>query len=155
MFAIPLFIPAMKHLLRATLFAFLLCILPVLRAADTTAKSPPSAAARSLAGHFVGEWKGTGESAAAAGQLRITLKQDGTTWAAEALFTFESADVPTQMKTVEIDGTKVVLVFDWQIQGTPGQSTLNGELKDGSLQGTFETKSPEGPSKGTWKVTRK
>jgi hypothetical protein len=145
----------MKHLPRATLFAFLLCILPVLRAADAKAKSPPSATTSSLAGRYVGEWKGTGESAAAAGELRITLKQDGTTWTAEALFTFESADVPTQMKTVEIEGTKVLLVFDWQIQNTPGQSRLSGELKGDSLQGTFETKSPEGPSKGTWKVTRK
>jgi hypothetical protein len=152
MLASTVFIPAMKHLHRATLIAFLLCILPVLRAADATAKAPPAAAARSLAGDYAGEWKGTGD---ATGELRIKLKQDGAKWAAEALFTFESADVPTQMKTVEIDGTKVVLVFDWQIQGTPGQSTLNGELKDGSLQGTFETKSPEGPSKGTWKVTRK
>jgi hypothetical protein len=152
---LPQFLQLMKHLPHATLLAVLFCILPVLRAADTKAKSPPAAAASSassLVGEYLGEWKASGE---ATGELRIKLKQDGTTWAAEAVFTFEKADVPTQMKTVEIDGTKVVFVFDWQIQGTPGQSKLTGELKADTLQGTFETKSPEGPSKGTWKVTRK
>ena len=134
------------------LVALSLPVSPALRAADSQPKSSPAPAPSSLAGNYVGEWKATGDST---GELRIKLKQEGTTWAAEALFTFQSADVPTQMKTVVIDGTKVVLVFDWQIQGTPGQSTITGELKGDSLQGTFETKSPEGPSSGTWKVTRK
>ncbi len=92
----------MKNLPHATLLAILFCILPVLRAADTKAKSPPAttaASANPLVGEYRGEWKGTGDTS---GELRIKLKQDGTSWAAEAVFTFEKADVPTQMKTVEI-----------------------------------------------------
>lgn len=138
-------------MLRATLFALLLCNPPVLWAADAKAKSPPAATTSSLVGDYNGEWKGTGDSS---GELRIKLKRDGASWTAEAVFTFERADVPTQIKTVEVDAAKVVLVFDWQIQGTPGQSRLTGELKGEILEGAFETKSPEGSSKGTWKVTR-
>lgn len=142
----------MKQLLPATLLALSLCILPAARAADAKTAPPPAAAAKSsVVGQYKGEWRSSPE---AGGELRIKLKQEGTTWAAEALFTFERADVPTKMKSVEIEGTKVVLVFDWEIQGTPGQSRISGELNGDTLHGTFETKSPEGPSKGTWKVTR-
>ena len=142
----------MKLLLRATCLALLLCTLPVLRAADPKAKASPAASAASLAGDYKGEWKSTED---ASGELRIKLRQEGSTWTAQAVFTFENADVPTQIKSIEVEAAKVVLVFDWQIQGTPGQSRLLGELKGQTLEGTFETKSPEGPSKGTWKVTRK
>ena len=141
----------MKQLLPATLLALSLCLLPSARTADAKTESPPAAAKSSVVGQYKGEWKGPAD---AGGELRIKLKQEGTTWAAEALFTFERADVPTKMKSVEIEGTKVVLVFDWEIQGTPGQSRISGELNGDTLQGTFETKSPEGASKGTWKVTR-
>src|SRR5688500_2111187 len=105
----------MKYLHHATLLAILFCIFPVLRAADTKAKSPPAAtaaAASSVAGEYSGEWKASGD---ATGELRIKLKQDGASWTGEAVCTFERSDVPTQMKTIEVDGTKVVLVFDWQI----------------------------------------
>ena len=141
----------MKQLLPATLLAFSLCLSPATRAADTKTAPPSAAAKSSVAGQYKGEWK---SSAEANGELNIKLKQEGATWSAEAMFTFERADVPTKMKSVEIDGTKVVLVFDWEIQGTPGQSRIMGELSGDTLQGTFETKSPEGPSKGTWKVKR-
>ena len=141
----------MKHLLPATLLAFSLCLSPAARAADAKT-APPSAAARtSVAGQYKGEWKSSAETA---GELTIKLKQEGATWSAEAMFTFEQADVRTKMKTVEIEGAKVVLVFDWEIQGTPGESTITGELSGDTLQGTFETKSREGSTKGTWKVKR-
>jgi hypothetical protein len=141
----------MKQLLPATLLAFSICFSSAAQSADARTESPSATAKPSVVGQYTGEWK---SGADASGALRIKLKQEGTTWAAEAMFTFERADVPTKMKSVEIEGTKVILVFDWEIQGTPGQSRISGELNGDTLQGTFETKSPEGPSKGTWKVTR-
>jgi hypothetical protein len=58
------------------------------------------------------------------------------------------------VSTVEADGVKLRLVFDWTIEGTAGQSTLNGELIGDTLNGTYETRSVAGGSRGTWSATR-
>ncbi|HEY1111059.1 MAG TPA: hypothetical protein VGE76_20555, partial [Opitutaceae bacterium] len=54
---------------------------------------------------------------------------------------------------VTIDATKIVMIFDWKIEDSPGQSTLTGEFVDGKLSGTYRTQS-ETSSSGTWSVTR-
>jgi hypothetical protein len=103
-----------------------------------------------VAGRYVGTWKGPSETQ---GDLRITLKAEGARWTAETVFTFEGAEVPTKMKSVSVDGAKVVLVFDWTIEGTPGTSTLTGEWAEGKLAGTYRSET-ENPSSGTWRVAR-
>lgn len=103
-----------------------------------------------LAGSYVGTWKGPSDTH---GDLRFTLKQEASQWTAEAVFTYENIDVPTKMKSVTIDAAKIVMIFDWKIEDSPGQSTLTGEFADGKLSGTYRTQS-ETPSSGTWSVTR-
>jgi len=70
------------------------------------------------------------------------------------MFTYEGAEIPGTVKTIETNGSKIQMVFDWSIQGTAGQSTLIGEASGATLQGTFETKGVAGASSGTWTVTR-
>lgn len=127
----------------------------VLSAADAKSPSPLGAnvsAQGGIAGKYSGRWKGPENSG---GNLRVTLKQEGAgPWNAEASFTFEDAEIPTKMKSVEIDGAKVRLVFTWQIQETPGQSAMTGELAGDKLEGKYETTGPAGNSQGTWSVTR-
>lgn len=107
-------------------------------------------AAPSLAGSYSGTWKGPSNSQ---GDLRFTLKQGAAQWTAEAVFTYENVEVPTKMKTVTVDGAKVVMVFDWKIEDSPGESTLSGEFAEGKLSGTYRTQT-ETPSSGTWSATR-
>ena len=95
--------------------------------AENKPAQPAAAAGRSarsaLAGQFAGKWIGVEGTE---GNLRIVLRQEaGATWVGEAMFTYEGTEIPGRVKTVEADGTKLRMVFDWEIQGTAGQSTLN------------------------------
>lgn len=110
-----------------------------------------SAAKGGLAGQYAGSWKGDAEGL---GDLRITIRQADGKWVAESVFTFEGAEIPTKLKSLEADGAKVLLIFDWEIQGSAGQSRLTGELKDDQLQGKYETTGAAGNSTGTWSVKR-
>jgi hypothetical protein len=145
----------MKPLFSLTVFVTLL--FGAALAAETNSAPPAagnSAAKSSLAGKYSGKWQGPEDSG---GELRVTLKQDdsASAWIAEARFTYEGVEIPTTMKGVVIEGTrKVRLVFTWQIQDTPGQSAMVGELNGDTLKGTYETTGPAGNSKGTWSVTR-
>jgi hypothetical protein len=106
----------------------------------------------SLAGQYAGKWMSTEGTA---GGLRIKLRQDSESkWVGEATFTYEGAQIPGKVKTIKADGAKVRMVFDWEIQGTAGQSTISGELVGDTLEGTYETNGAAGASKGTWNVTR-
>ena len=146
----------MKHPATLLLLALVLASGSALVAADSTPKASSAAkksdAKASLAGHYLGKWKGTGEST---GDLIIKLKKEGAApWAVESSFTFEGTDIPAKPKSVEVDGTKVKMIFDWEIQGSAGQSTLVGELSGDTLKGTFETSGAAGESKGSWSVKR-
>ena len=69
---------------------------------------------------------------------------------------FDSAGpIATQLKSIQVDGGKLKLVFSWKIQDMPGQSTLEGEWDGKMLAGAYETNTAEGATRGTWKVTRK
>jgi hypothetical protein len=138
----------MRTPLRAALLAFIAFVTAFAVAAEDKARP---AEKTSLAGSFAGTWEGPGD---ASGKLRLKLKPDGSTWAAEASFTFRETVIPTTLKSIKVDGAKVVLVFSWVIETDPGESTLTGELKGDKLAGTYETKSSGDPSQGTWSVTR-
>ena len=145
----------MKRNLPATLLALTLLMLPSLPAAETRAAPPPtagkSAAKPSVAGEYAGSYTGKNDTS---GALRIKLKQDGAGWVAEAVFTFEGAEVPTKMKSVQVEGSKVEMVFAWEVQGTVASSKLNGDWSGDKLEGKYESTSAEGAASGTWSVTR-
>jgi hypothetical protein len=145
----------MKRLVSVTLlalFAFGSCLQAAVETKSSPAPTATKVAKPSVAGTYAGKWKGPEDSG---GELRVTLKADGNaSWTAEAMFTYDGAEIATKMKTVEVDGTKVRLIFTWQIQETPGQSAMSGELSGDTLQGTYETTGAAGASKGTWKLSR-
>jgi hypothetical protein len=80
------------------------------------------------------------------------LKADETGWAGEASFTFQGKEIPATVKSVKVEGAKVVLVLEYGIEGNAGGSTLTGELAADKLAGTFATN--DGGEGGTWSVTR-
>lgn len=142
----------MKTPLISVLLTFLLGVGSAAAAADKPAVPRVAAAASpAIAGKYVGTWKGP---EASGGALRIALKQEaGGQWTSEAAFTFENTEVPTKTKSVQVDGTKLLLIFTWAIDGSSGESHLSGEFAGDKLSGTYKTIN-ETPSSGTWTVTR-
>jgi hypothetical protein len=144
----------MNRLLRFVPLMLLVCSASIVTAADSTSRASPGRPADNspVVGRFMGKWKSSSDTT---GDLRLTLKQDAAAaWSAEASFSYQDKDVSTTMKTVQIDGTKVQLVFDWQIDGTAGQSKIIGELTGDTLKGTYQTSGAAGNSSGTWSVSR-
>lgn len=129
------------------------CGWPALLAAEPKpAVQSQAAPAAALAGQYKGTWK---SSDAMTGDLRLAFKTNGdATWAADASFTYEGTTFPTRMKTVRVDGAKIELHFEWDVDGNPAQSKVNGELKGDTLQGSYVTSGAAGETRGTWSVTR-
>src|SRR5258708_30827530 len=82
--------------------------------------------AAGLAGTYKGSYSG---SSGASGDIQVALKQaDGGDWTAEVTFTLGGDDVKTKMKSVNVDGPKVKIVYEFDLQGTALESTITGEL---------------------------
>jgi len=145
----------MKTVLPAVWFALgvVACGWPVLPAAESkSAVRQAAAPAVALAGQYKGAWK---SADAATGDLRLAFRTNGdATWTAEASFTYEGTPFPTRMKTVRVEGAKIELLFEWDVDGNPAQSKVSGELEGDTLRGTYVTSGAAGETRGTWSVTR-
>jgi hypothetical protein len=120
--------------------------------AAATATKPETPAARGLVGQYKGSWKSADDTT---GDLRFGFSQNGEGhWVAEATFTFEGTTVPTRMKTVRVEGTKIELLFEWDADGNVAHSKVTGELKGDKLEGNYVTGGGAGETRGTWTVTR-
>lgn len=110
--------------------------------------------AAGLAGTYKGSYSG---SSGASGDIQVTLKQaDGGDWSAEVTFTLGGSDVKTNMKSVTVDGSKVKIVYEFDLQGTGLESTITGELTGAALAGEYHTRATADGSAvddGTWKGT--
>jgi len=109
--------------------------------------------AADLEGRYTGEWTG----GAAAGDLRLTLSRAGEEWKCEAVFTLGGQEVPTTMKRVKVDGDKVEVEYEFDLQGNKLKSTLTGQLDGQTLSGKYHTVDNGGGAvdEGSWKVARK
>lgn len=145
----------MKPLVPSVVFALLplaVGLPPLPAAAPKSAVRPASAPAVALAGQYKGTWK---SADATSGDLRLEFKaKDDATWTADASFTYEGTTFPTRMKMVRVEGAKIELLFEWDVDGSPAQSRVNGELDGATLQGSYVTSGAAGDTRGTWSVTR-
>ncbi len=135
-------------------FALSLLVPASLNAAEARAAvAAPAKSAESLAGEYAGKWKGENEMS---GNLRLKLAQDKEgKWSADAAFSYEGTEVPTTTKSVKVEGGALELVMAWEVQGVSSSTKLTGELKDGSLQGKYESGTSESAATGTWSAKRK
>lgn len=142
----------MNKLLRASaLFTIALASVALTYGADNKSTAPTPAVTE-LAGEFQGQWRARNDSG---GDLRITFSQvKDAAPTAEAMFTFEGANVPTKTKSLTIDGKKFELVFAWEIQGVASSTKLTGELKGDVLEGNYESQTAERAATGTWTIKR-
>ena len=110
--------------------------------------------AAGLAGTYKGSYSG---SAGASGDILVTLKQaENGDWQSEVTFSLNGADVKTKVTSLKVDGAKVKIVYEFDLDGNGLESTITGELKDGVLAGEYHTRATADGSdvdEGTWKGT--
>jgi hypothetical protein len=107
--------------------------------------------AAGLAGTYKGTWSGSGS-----GDFTITLTQAGNDWKADITFTLGGETVKTKVTSLRVDGSKVTIAYQFDLQGTVLESTITGELKGTTLAGDYHTKAVADGSAvddGTWKTT--
>ena len=102
-----------------------------------------------------GTYKGTYTGAAGSGDFHLTLKADGSGFTGLVGFTIMGEEVPGKFTTLKIDGAKIEMAYDFDLQGTKLTSAAEGTLKGKTLEGTYKT-SAEGAvvDQGTWKTTQ-
>jgi len=85
--------------------------------------------------------------------MNITITQSGDDWKADASFTLSGETVKTKVTTIKVDGNKLTLVYTFDLQGNILESTMKGELKEGTFSGDYQTKATADGSAvdaGTW-----
>ena len=104
-----------------------------------------------LAGTYKGSYSG---SAGASGDILVKLNQADDGWKSEVSFTLNGADVKTKVTSVKVDGSKVKIVYEFDLDGNGLESTLTGELNGSTLAGDYHTRALADGSavdEGTWK----
>jgi hypothetical protein len=106
-----------------------------------------------LAGKYTGTWTGAQSS----GNIKIALTEgEKGAWNADVSFTLGDQDVKCNVVSVKVDGEKVMLVYDFSVSGFEAQSSLTGQHKGATLEGTYSTKGADGShvDDGTWKAAQ-
>jgi hypothetical protein len=112
----------------------------------------PAAADDKLA---AGTYKGTYTGGAGDGDFRLTLKADGKGgFTGDVAFTVMGEAVVGKITTLKVDGAKIEILYDFDLQGTKLQSVTAGTLSGKTLGGTYKT-TAEGTTvdEGSWKTT--
>ncbi len=106
--------------------------------------------AAGLAGTYKGSYSGS-----ASGDISVTLKQaDDGAWKSEVTFSFGGQDIKTKITSVKVDGSKVKIVYEFDLDGNGLESTITGELNRTTLAGDYHTRTTTDGSavdEGTWK----
>jgi|ERR1051326_4455245 hypothetical protein len=94
------------------------------------------------AADFAGTYKGTWAGGQAGGDLTMTLRaaDDGTPQA-QVSFTLGGQDIKCSVTSVKVDGSKIEVVYDFDLGDVKLQSTATGQLSGKALEGTYKTKS--------------
>lgn len=112
------------------------------------------ASAADLSGTYKGTWTG----GQANGDITVTFRssEGGGTPKADVSFTIAGQDVKCNVTSVKVDGSKVELVYEFDLGDTKLQSTVSGQVTGKSMEGSYKTKSLADGSavdEGTWKAT--
>jgi hypothetical protein len=111
--------------------------------------------AADLAGTYKGSWTG---GAGANGDFRVVLTPgESDAWKADVTFTFNGDEVKTKIVSVKAEGSKIEIVYDFDLGGNAIRSTVTGTVKGASLEGTYVSKAVADGSpvdEGTFKAAR-
>lgn len=106
-----------------------------------------------LAGKYTGTWTGSQSG----GTIKVALSQaEKGAWNADVSFTLGDQEVKCTTVSVKVDGEKLVVVYDFSVSGLEAESTITGQLKGATLEGTYSTKGADGShvDDGTWKASK-
>ena len=110
--------------------------------------------AQTAPGTYTGTWSG-----GATGDFRLTLTEaEKGDWKADVVFTMGSDEVKTKVTSVKVEGNKITVIYQYDLQGTQLQSNVTGEFKGKTIEGTYKaTAVGDGSAvdEGTWKVSAK
>lgn len=109
--------------------------------------------ARDLKGTYKGTW---GSDNQGGGDLTMSFSGDSDSIKAEVSFTNEGDTIQCDVKSVKLDGSKLLLVMNYGPEGNRYEATLTGTLDGKTLSGTYKTKSLADDSSGdtgTWKIS--
>ena len=108
--------------------------------------------AADVAGDYKGTWTG-----AATGEFRMSLTSGGNgEMSGNVVFTMGNDEVKTKVTSVKVDGNKLDMTYQFDLQGTELQSKIVGELKGKSFEGAYKTTTVADGSpvdEGTWKAS--
>lgn len=103
------------------------------------------------AGIYKGQWSGTGAS----GDIQLTFhakSEGGLT--PEVGFTLGGQEVKCKITSFKADGAKFTMVYEFDAQGNPLQSAIEGTAKGKTIDGTYKTTAgDQAVDSGTFKVT--
>ena len=113
--------------------------------------------AGATAADLSGTYKGTWTGGQADGDFTLTLRagDDGAT-KADVSFTIAGQPVQCNVTSVKVDGSKIVVVYDFDLGDAKLQSTVSGTVTGKTIEGSYTTKSVGDGSpvdEGTWKAT--
>ncbi len=113
--------------------------------------------AGATAADLSGTYKGTWTGGQADGDFTLSLRagDDGAT-KADVSFTIAGQPVQCNVTSVKVDGSKIVVVYDFDLGDAKLQSTVSGTVNGKTIEGSYTTKSVADGSpvdEGTWKAT--
>ncbi len=110
-----------------------------------------------FAGDLNGTYKGTWTSDnQGSGDLMLNFSGDSNSLKAEVSFTAEGETIKCDVKSVKFDGSKLLVVMEYEGGGNRFQTTVSGVLDGKSLSGTYKSRSLSDDSAtdtGTWKTS--
>ena len=108
--------------------------------------------ASDLNGTYKGTWVSDNEGG---GDLTMTFSGDSDSLKAEVSFTNQGETIKCDVKSVKLDGSKLLLIMDYGAEGNRYEATVSGVVDGKLLSGSYKTKSLADDSAGdtgTWKT---
>ncbi len=103
-----------------------------------------------------GTYKGTWSGGQASGDITMTLRTVDGAPKAEVTFNLGGQDIKCNVISLKVEGSKIEIIYDFDLGDTKLQSTASGQLNGKTLEGTYKTKSLADGSavdEGTWKAS--
>lgn len=110
------------------------------------------AAGDNLGGRYAGEWKSNGSGGTGTFRMALDPRSDGT-WKCDVSFTLGGDDIKTTVRTVKVDGSKLEVTYDFELQGNVLRSKVTGQWNGKAFEGQYETTTADGGTgvdDGTW-----